>query len=416
MSDIDSNEAPENGADDPPPEDVATQPPEQPAPGRGGGAGRGLAAVALLVALAAAGGAGYLWWMHYRTGEPEGRIDWSERIAQATDQLESRLQRDLAETGRSVEDLQSRARELDDGIDDALTGLRSDLAQLESRLDTLAIRADSGPQAAQRVEELLRQEIRSLQRRVEVAEKSVSRLAGERRDEDDKLLVAEAEFLLRLASARLSLFEDPGSAVTALRLARQQLAAVDDPLYGGVRETLTREIQRLENLKLPDRAGISGHLAALADEVAAWPLRQQRRPNPGQANVIRPDSEEQGWWARFRGALAEVAVVHRDQADAAEVLTVQQENLLRENLRLQLRVAELAALRGDAELYGDSLDQVRGWIETYFRTDAAPVAGALERIGDLAARPVAPDLPTIGQALRELRSLRASAALAEDTP
>ena len=297
-----------------------------------------------------------------------------------------------------------------------LEAIRSETTQLEGRLDGIAARADAGSTAAQRVEETLRQELRSLTRRLEIAEKSVGQLAGERRDEDDRLLVAEAEFLMRLAATRLSLFEDPEGSITALSLAQDNLAAVDDPLYASVRQTLARDIQRLRDVELPDRTAISGALAAIADSVEQWPLLQQRKPRPGSANVIQPDAEEQGWWARFRGALAEVAVVHRDQPDATELLTIEQERLLRENIRLQLRVAQLAAIRGDQAPYREALAQVAEWIERYFRVDNAAVSAALARLQTLAETAVAPDLPSIGQALRELRSLRASADFAEEAP
>ncbi|MDX1569517.1 MAG: uroporphyrinogen-III C-methyltransferase [Xanthomonadales bacterium] len=394
-----------------PPEEPDSEPPAPPSreapPTRSGG--RGLAALALLLALGSAGLSGYLYWRSQEAASSEPEVDWQARIESAASNVSDALEPRISAVSSRIERVES-------SLAGELEAIRSETTQLEGRLDSIAARADAGSTAAQRVEENLRQELRSLTRRLEIAEKSVGQLAGERRDEDDRLLVAEAEFLMRLAATRLSLFEDPDGSITALSLAESNLAAVDDPLYASVRQTLAKEIQRLRDVELPDRTEISGALAAIADSVEQWPLLQQRKPKPGSANVIQPDTEEQGWWAKFRAALAEVAVVHRDQPDATEPLTIEQERLLRENIRLQLRVAQLAAVRGDQGPYRDAIAQVSAWIERYFREDNPAVAAALTRLEALSATAVAPDLPAIGQALRELRSLRASADFAEEAP
>jgi len=369
----------------------------------------------LLVALGAAGLAGYLWWHQYATvtqpPEPLEMPDYTAQIEQQGRQLESRINSALSELRNSQGETRSAMEQDLDEVKRQNARLKADREGLD---ETLA-----------NVEQASRRSVSAFERRLGHLETSIAALADDRTDTTDQLALAEAEYLMRAATERLSLFNDPRGASRALELAAEQMSSVDDPIYSTVRQTLANHRQALSALELPDRVALSTQLLALARSSVEWPLDARRSLSSSGANLLIPEAEEEGWWPRFKSVLSNVVVVHREKETATVLLTLEEERLLRENVRLQLQVAQLAAARGEQALFESSMGAVTDWINEYYEPDAEPIAAALSQLQALKATNLNPELPDISPALRQLRSIRATetladrvrpAAAAEDTP
>ena len=357
-----------------------------------------IAALALLLSLVACAAVGWRWWQDREAAQSVAEApDWQARIDRATSEFEGDL-------GRVRDELQQ-----------AIEQQRGELQAITGRLQRLDADTSARSEAADRLEASLRQELRALERRFEVAEATVNQLASLSRDSEDELRLAEAEFLMRLAAERLALFDDPAGALTALQLAADYLRAVDDPLYTSAREALAREIQRLQAVEMPDRAAISGRLLQLAEAADSWPL-DQRRTVEHSGNWLQSSADDPGWLARTRDVLSSLIVVHRDTGNATVMLTLEEQQLLRENVRLQLQVAQLAAVRGEAPLYQAALTSVQGWLEDYFDAESTAVRQGMGAVSELREVDVDPPLPDLGDALRELRGLRSSAQMSGGRP
>jgi len=77
-------------------------------------------------------------------------------------------------------------------------------------------------------------------------------------------IIAEAEYLLTVASHRLSLEQDIGTAIAALTAADQRLKQVGDPGVLNVRREIAKEINALRSVEMPDIIGMAFELASLA--------------------------------------------------------------------------------------------------------------------------------------------------------
>lgn len=374
-------------------EDAPFSEPPATSPRRSGGV---LAAFSLLIAVAAAGGSAWTWWQFQQFEPPAVELpDLPDLNAELS---AFRADQDAA--------LQALRRQ----IDDQLRSSRSSLVD--------EIRAE-GDQAARRADDLAstwRRDQAGLERRLAAVEDGVARLAQHGLGSERALGVAEAEFLLRLAGERLTLFSDPAGAAEAMRLADDQLKALDDPLYAGVRQALAAEIQALESVESADRVAISGRLLQLAAASPEWPLDARRSLRAEGPNLLEPEQTEAGWWARLKAVAASVVVVHRDQTDATVLLTLEEERLLRENVQLQLQVAQLAAVRGEQSLYAAAIGLVRDWLTRYYDPQSSQVAEALKTLAELERIALDVPMPEINQALRRLRNLRATSAVAEEQP
>jgi uroporphyrin-3 C-methyltransferase len=356
---------------------------------RGGSLTSGLA---LVLSLAACAGVAYLWWSgQQQDAEQVEPIDYSAQIRSQIDTASGVLRQELND---SIAALEQRSTESSRSIQQRL------LADSSSQADRLS-----------RLQADLRNDRAGLERRLEMTESSLAKLAEMRLDSARSLALAEAEYLLRLANERLQLFQDPVGALKALKLAAAQLRALDDAVFNSVRQALAAEIQSLESVRTADRVAISGQLLALARSAAEWPLDRRRSLQATGHNELEPEPGEEGWWSRLKQALSSAVTVHREQQTATVLLTLEEERLLRENLRLQLQVAQLAAVRAEQDLYTDSLTLVTEWLREYYDREMTEVGEALLTLEQLGQIDLDPELPEITTALRLLRNLQTAQEL-----
>ncbi len=370
--------------------------------------GRGIALLALLAGLAGIGSSAYNWYEAQQNAavtapEPIEIPDFGSQIERSANALGARIDAVAGDVDRALAGVERQGAEMN-----RISGSR---ASLEADL--------------QRVGDTAQRQVTALERRFTVIEGSVATLADMQAGAVKAMGVAETEFLLRLANERMQLFDDPRSALRALRLADAQLRALEDPVYDAVRQSLAGEIQALEDTELPDRVAISGRLLSLAQGSTDWPLDARRSLRESSANLLEqveaPAADEpQSWWGKARAnaarAASKVATVHRIEASDPVLISLDQERLLRENVRLQLQVAQLAAVRGEQTLYGKSINAVEAWLNEYYAVESKPVADALATLDELGREDLQPRLPDIAGSLRQLRNLRAAVDLSEQAP
>lgn len=354
--------------------------------------GGALSALALLLALGACLASGWIWWQSTQPTAETETVDYTALIARQG---------------------QQQAAAVADQIDQLRAELQQQLAAQQREVERLRAERGGLDQSLINLEESTRRAASAVERRLGHLETSIAALADARTDNTDELSLAETEYLMRAAAERLQLFNDPAGAQRALLLAARQLETVDDPIYMTVRQTLASHQQALESMQLPDRVALSGQLLALARDSVSWPLDARRSLNATGSNLLTPTEDEQGWWPRMKSVLSSVVVVHREKDTATALLTLEEERLLRENVRLQLQVAQLAAVRAEQALYDSALATVRDWINEYYDGAEPAIAGALAQIDELAAVDLNPQLPDISGALRQLRNLRSSESLAD---
>ncbi len=324
-------------------------------------------ALAWLIAIVLLGAVGYLFW---RT--------WA---------LDAEQQR-LAQT--DIQQVDAHVAALARGAEQA----RRDTDTLRARLD------DEG-----KVNQSLREQLLGLGERARLVEDAIANLADKRLTGHDAMLLDETEMLLALGGERFALFHDPAATIAAYRLADTTLAAIEDPAFSTVRQSISAEIDGLSNLGGADIAATASALAALRADAAQLP---PARRDAGASNA----GEESHWWQVF-GNLVRV----RTGADAAAAAQRHDAALARQLYVLDLRDAEAALLTRDPVRYTAAIAEAQAELKLDFDAGADAVKSAqaaLERLGKAELAPQAP--PQLGAALRELRNLRATHAVREARP
>jgi len=294
----------------------------------------------------------------------------------------------------------------------------SDQVALDGRLVTAQAASDTRATAleAQLVEQaaaITRQET-ALEHQRELAEQTYQALRAEVGQDRNRWVIAEIEYLMRIASHRLLLARDAHSAIAALEAADRRLHDLGDPVWLGVREQVSDEIAALRAMPEVDIEGLALSLRSLAKRAETLPVLGARyRPDDargGRAEGAEPTAHGEDWrealevaWQQIKGL---VEVRHNDQP-AEPMLAPSLEYFLYQNLRLQLDAARLALLRGEAPLYAESLRSARDWAATYFDQEHASTQAMATELDRLLGVDIAPQLPEVGGALRALRAVPA---------
>ena len=348
-------ETPEPAPDDIQPESLPspeTEAPEateaepvEPAPARPPGASRlgvVIGVLALLLALAGLGGAWQLW---------QRQQDLAGRLNSLTSDTEARF------------------------------------GELSGSLETL-----------RRQDEALRQQIAAVQSAQKNVADALSELLRRSAHLQKQWLVAEARYLIRLAGQRLSLTRDVQTAITALRAADRRLQEVGDPAILPVRKALAGDIDALEQVPMPDVTGLALKLGALIADVDRLPLI--RKPGEEQAKTgaeAPADGKPVDNWRDLPAAmwsdLKKLIIIRQHEGGVKPLLSPDQHFVLVQNLKLQLEQARLALLQGNRQLWRESLDTARQWLETWFDKDDATTRHLLDSLKQLATIDIAPELP-----------------------
>lgn len=325
-----------------------------------------LSTLALLAGLGALGGGGYLYWQ------------WDARWAT----LEGRLG---AQDDRLAR-LQGRLESQDEALDEARQGLAERVDELRGQLEEVQGRTAD------------------LQQRLE----------GGRR----YWLLERVEGLLRTADRLARLEGDPRSARAALDAADTALRQLGDPDWLTVRQAIQDGMTDLEQAPRPDTPGIVLKLSSLTRTALDLPLRgtvpqDPEPPTGGDTGEEPEEAAPEGFWGHVRAAadrfwsdLKGLVRLRRAESPAEPLLPPKEAHFLRHNLVLALQSARLAALRGDTEVYEQSLADARDWLGRFFAEDHEAVRGMDQTLADLADRRVARAFPDLDQPLERFLKLR----------
>ena len=344
-----------------------------------------LLGVAALLAVVAAGAFGYRYW----SGLSDEVSAMDTRVREAVQQ-QQRLQAALGDATAAL-----RSQE------DALGKQRDVLAQ--QRLAVDEARSTFKQQEQKLADENVRAQEREAELRAAVAD--VHRRVGR---SGTQWIIAEAEYLLRIANHRLNLARDTDTARVALELADQRLRDTRDPGWAGVREMIAREIARLSTFDAPDSAGLAARLSALIEQIPQLKIaRATIGPERTLPERVAREPDERSWqtllddlWAGFKDS---VRIRERDKPVQA-MLAPESQFFLYENLKLHLEAARLAVARNDTALFRENLDTANDWLGRYFEPGDATAGALRSAIAEMKDVDLRPALPDLSQSLRALQA------------
>ena len=222
-------------------------------------------------------------------------------------------------------------------------------------------------------------------------------------------LIAEAEYLIKLANHRLVLSHDVATGIQALRAADDRLLEVGSPKFIPLRKALAIDIQKLNAVPKFDIVGISLKLNALQQQVEDLPLitpdpKTIEQRSKSDSNVSKAD----GWRELPRAIWQDLLkLVHIQQHNETikPLLLPEQHFFLVQNLKLQLEQARLALLNEHPVIYKDRIQQAQTWISLYFDKQQTLTQTVNVALTKLANTSITQKLPDISSSLTNLQLL-----------
>ena len=220
-------------------------------------------------------------------------------------------------------------------------------------------------------------------------------------------MLAEAEYLVRMAGRKLWLEQDGVSAAMMLANADQRLAAVNDPSLAPVRRALAEDIAAIKSVATVDRDGIVIKLNSLSDQVDKLQLdavimAKAEEPDFTVSNSVKDWKEnlKKSW----TGFSENFVTVRRRDGKVDALLSPQQHWYLSENLKGTLLQAQLAVYRDQQAIYDSSLKQANEWLTTYFADDSVRQF-MQEQIEELSGKKIQVEYPQQFSAQDNLKQL-----------
>ncbi len=255
---------------------------------------------------------------------------------------------------------------------DALT------AQLEQTKSSLTSEVKATEQATiakateitHRAETVLTQQ----QKSIESLQVAVADVKGRRPND---WLLAEADYLVKLAGRKLFLEHDAESATLLMESADQRIAALNDPSLVPLRKSMANDITKLKSIPLIDRDGLVLRLTALQQQVDQLPLANAILPEEKAQQPEKVSQDINDWQQNLKTSLKDFSenfITFRSRdGNVIPLLSPQQHFYLRENMKAKLETAIKAVYVEQQEIYQTALSTAEQWSQSFYDQESNQV-------------------------------------------
>ncbi|MFI3190287.1 enzyme of heme biosynthesis [Crenothrix sp. D3] len=208
-------------------------------------------------------------------------------------------------------------------------------------------------------------------------------------------LIADAEYLLSVASERLHLVGDTHTTLEALEAADQRLRESGDAGVIKIREKIAEEITVVKSIAEVDIVGIYVAIQAQQDHADKLELLL---PFAGKVPTsTTTDSSENN------GLLNALGVKYSEQP-INEILTPEKAKFIYEQLRVKLEIAQLALVQHNETLFQSALADAKKWLELNFTKNDAS-RNMTEELDKFSAVKIHGNFPDISLSLKMLKDI-----------
>lgn len=285
-----------------------------------------------------------------------------------------------------------------------LQAVRAELKQtrdaLNAQLEQTVSKATSqATEITHRAETVLEQQ----QKSIESLQLAVADIKGRRPND---WLLAEADYLVKLAGRKLFLEHDVETATQLMESADQRIAALNDPSLTALRKAMANDITTLKNIPLIDRDGLVLRLISLQQQIDSLPLANAILPadQPQTSQAVSENIDD--WQTNLKNSLKAFAdnfITFRSRdGNVIPLLSPTQHFYLRENLQAKLETAIKGVYTEQQTLYRTALDTAAQWSTSFFNPDDKAVQSFNAALAQLAQQQVQVEYPVKLQAQQQL--------------
>jgi len=190
-------------------------------------------------------------------------------------------------------------------------------------------------------------------------------------------LLAEADYLVKLAGRKLFLEHDAESATLLMESADQRIAALNDPSLVPLRKSMANDITKLKSVPLIDRDGLVLRLTALQQQVDDLPLANAILPEAKEEKPKQVSQDINDWQANLKTSLQDFSenfITFRTRdGNVIPLLSPQQHFYLKENMKAKLETAIKAVYVEQQEIYVAAITTAEEWSQSFYDQESNSV-------------------------------------------
>lgn len=220
-------------------------------------------------------------------------------------------------------------------------------------------------------------------------------------------LIAEADYLVRMAGRKMWLEKDLRTAIMLLGNADQRLKSLADPSVLPVRALIAQDIQALQQVNPVSEVSVALALDGLVKQVDKLAIITPKEANEFTSEEVSDSASDwkQNLLNVWRSLVDDfIRVEYRDEP-VEPMMTAQQEWLSREQIKLALQQAQAAALAGEQALYQASIERAATIISDDYIQSNSDVSGFQSALSQLKNTDISKAVPTELSSQAALESL-----------
>ncbi|ANW24479.1 heme biosynthesis operon protein HemX [Vibrio coralliilyticus] len=210
-------------------------------------------------------------------------------------------------------------------------------------------------------------------------------------------LLAEADYLVKLAGRKLFLEHDTVSATKLMESADQRIAALNDPSLVPLRKSMANDITKLKSVPIIDREGLVLRLTALQQQVDSLPLANAILPGAPEQKEQQVSEDIYDWKDNLMTSLKDFSenfITFRTRdGNVIPLLSPEQHFYLKENIKAKLETAIKAVYVEQQDIYQTALTTADKWSSSFFNQDANTVIEFNKTLEMLSKQNVQVDYP-----------------------
>jgi uroporphyrin-3 C-methyltransferase len=218
---------------------------------------------------------------------------------------------------------------------------------------------------------------------VQINQRNLADVSG-RRPAD--WLLAEADYLVRMAGRKLWLEHDVKTATMMLQSADSRIQDLDDPSLLPLRAKLAEDLQALQQVNQVSTSSIALALGAMLKQVNNLPLAFFKKPEAetdDETVTASIDDWRSNLARNWREATKNFFSFKKVTADIKPFMSEQQQWLSKEQLKFALLQAQIAVLQENSTLYQQSLQTAFGLLIESFDTEKDTVVQFTDSLSNL---------------------------------
>ena len=219
-------------------------------------------------------------------------------------------------------------------------------------------------------------------------------------------LLAEADYLVKLAGRKLFLEHDAVSATKLMESADQRIAALNDPSLVSLRQSMTNDITKLRTIPLIDRDGLVLRITSLQQQVDSLPLANAILPEAAVVDKKAVSQDINDWQNNLMTSMKDFSenfITFRSRdGEVIPLLSPEQHFYLRENIKGKLETAIRAVYKEQGELYSVALNTTSEWSKAYLNQDNNSVIEFEKAIKQLSEQNISVKYPVKLESQNEL--------------